>query len=269
MSVVRGLRLLLLVVLSLLLLAWVGRVLFGVDQRGLFLPFLSVLSIDASVDGLVLPLLIGLGWACLLAFGGTSWDSTSKTVTGPVAMATVIESDTTGLSVNDVPQYQVYLEVKPTDGGRYVSQCRLLASSRDAWMVEPGVAVPVHYDLNDPDFVTPAEHGEPEVRRAVLRWRIERGLVEPRLIRALVDGRSEHASVIELRPTGRHQDGQSELQVRLLVSPDGQDPFETTSRVFVYPEAVSELQVGSPVRAYWMPGDRENVAVAVGRGIGR
>lgn len=269
MSVVRAFRLVVIAVLSLVLLAWVGRALFGVDQRGPLLPFLAPLSFDAVMDALAVPLLAGVAWGALLTFGGSSWDSTSKTVKGPVAMATVIESSTTGLSVNDVPQYQLYFEVKPTDGQRYVSQCRLLASGRDAWMIKPGVAVPVHYDLNDPDFVTPAEHAEPEVRRAVLQWRIERGLVEPRLVRPLLDGRSEHASVIDLRPTGRHQDGQSELEVRLLVSPDGQDPFETTSRVFVYPDSVSELQVGSPVRAYWMPGDRENVAIAVGRGIGR
>jgi hypothetical protein len=269
MSVVRAFRSVLIAALSLVLLAWIGRALFGTDQRGPLLPFLAPFSFDAVVDAMAVPLLAGVDWAGLLTFGGSTWDSTSKTIKGPVAMATVIESSTTGLSVNDVPQYQLYLEVRPTDGHRYVSQCRLLASSRDAWMVEPGVAVPVHYDLNQPDYVTPAEPAEPEVRRAVLQWRIERGLIEPRLIRAYLDGRSEHASVIDLRPTGRHQDGQSELEIRLLVSPDGQDPFETTSRVFVYPESVAEVQVGSPVRAYWLPGDRENVAIGVGRGIGR
>ncbi|HLT59814.1 MAG TPA: hypothetical protein VK020_01400 [Microlunatus sp.] len=261
--IMRGLRTILIAALSVALLIWIGQGLLGIDQRGGLLALVPGLRLPD--DLIFAPIMIGTAWGILLTFGGSSWAATSKRVSGPVAMATLIESRTTGLTINEVPQFQLFLEVHPTDGEAYVSQCRKLIRAAEQRDLVKGAPIPVHYDLTDPDHVTPADPADPEVRRAVLQWRVDRGLIEPGLVHARLHGTPERASVLELRPTGRHQDGQTELEVKLLVSPTDRPPFEAVSRAFVHPEGVRMLQVGSPVWAYWVPGDPNRVAVAITR----
>lgn len=261
-------RIILLVVwllLSIWLLIWVGEGLFGVDQSTSILPF-------TGGDSLMAPILIGVAWGLLLTFGSTGLASLGRRqLRGETALGVgrIVEAARTGLTVNDVPQYDIFLRVSPADGGEFVGAVRMLVPLTEVSAMQPGAPLPVRYSESDHDTVELADITDPLVRDAMLDWRIARGLIDPRLVRARKHGLQSPASVLTVRPTGTRREGQSELAVRLLITPEGQNGWEADTTVFVYPEAISRLQVGSPVWARYLREDPHTVALTIEQEAGR
>ncbi|WP_460795133.1 hypothetical protein [Microbacterium sp. GXF0217] len=245
--------------LSIWLLIWVGEGLFGVDQSTSILPF-------NSGDGLAGPIMIGVAWGLILTFSGfASGMSRGPALRGETAVGVgrILESSRTGLTVNDVPQYDIFLRVAPTDGTEFISRVRTLVPTTDAVAMQPGVPLPVRYNATDHDAVQLADINDPLVREAMLDWRIARGLIDPQQVRARRHGLQAPASVLSIRPTGTRREGQSELAVRLLITPEGKASWEAVTTVFAYPEAIARLQVGSPVWARYMREDPHTVALTI------
>lgn len=258
------LRVILLVVwllLSAWLLVWVGEGLFGVDQRTSILPL-------QSADGLTAPILIGVAWGLLLTFGGVMGGlGGRRRVRGEthIGVGRIVEADRTGLTVNDVPQYEIFPRISAFDGTEFVSSIRMLVEPADQASMQPGLPLPVRYSLTDRDTVELVDLADPVVRDEMLDWRIQRGLIDPRQVRARRSGVPSPASVLSVRPTGVRKEGQSELEVRLLITPDGQAGWEADTNVFLYPEAISRVQVGSPVWARYLREDPRTVALTIER----
>lgn len=251
--------------LSLWLLIWVGEGLFGVDQRRSILPF-------SGEDTLVAPILIGVAWGLMLTFGGMLLGFTGrKTPRGElrIGVGTVVEISRTGLTVNDVPQYDIFIRVTPDAGDDFIAQLRMLVDASDFAALQVGNPMPVRYSLTDQDTVQVADISEPAVRDALMKWRIDRGLIDPRQVRARTTGTQVPASVLEVRPTGRRKEGQSELALRVLMAPEGAPTWEAETTVFVYPQAISHLQVGAPIWAFYRPEDPQTVAITIEKEAGR
>lgn len=245
--------------LSAWLVIWVGEGLFGVDQRHSILPF-------AGEDTLGGPIIIGVAWGLLLTFGGMmSGLGRRKAVRGEaqIGVGTIVEVTRTGLTVNDVPQYDVFIRVTPNTAEDFVGQLRMLVDAADLASLQVGLPVPVRYSLTDQDTVELADLDDPAVRAAMLQWRIDRGLIDPAQVRARTTGTQVPASVLEVRPTGRRREGQSELALRVLMAPEGMATWETETTVFVYPQAVARLQVGAPVWAFYRREDPHTVAITI------
>jgi len=244
--------------LSAWLLAWVGLGLFGVDQRSSFLPW--------GGDNLTAPIMIGVAWGLILTFGGTFGALASRPrLRGgtQLGVGRVVDVHRTGMTVNDVPQYELFVRVAAVDRTEFISSIRMLLDPMEHGAVQPGLALPVRYSPDDHDTIEIADMTDPAVREAMLDWRIARGLIAPHLVRARRAGRQAPASVLAVRPTGVRRDGQSELGVRLLVTPEGQESWEADTTVFVFPEALSRVQVGSPVWARYLPSDPHTVAMTI------
>jgi hypothetical protein len=252
-------------VLSAWLVIWAGEGLFGVDQRPSILPF-------SGEDTLGAPIIIGVAWGVLLTFGGMlSGLGRRKTVRGAaqIGVGTIVEVDRTGLTVNDVPQYDLFIRVTPSAAEEFIAQLRMLVEPSEISSLQVGLPVPVRYSLTDQDTVELADLTDPAVRDAMLQWRIERGLIDPSQVRARTSGIPVTASVLEVRPTGRRREGQSELALRVLMAPEGAATWEADTTVFVYPQAIPYLQVGSPVWAFYRREDPQTVAVTIEKEAGR
>lgn len=240
--------------------AWFGQALFGVDQSEPILPF----SIDAETDIIT----VGVGWGLLGGFlalsgGGRRRPRGDRT---QLAIGTVIETRSTGWTINDQPQYDVYLDVTPRQGAPFVASFRELFPDGAITAFTPGTPMPVLYDPRHTEEVSLADLEEPAARDALLDWRIERGLVPRELVRARLYGVAQPASVAAVRPTGARRDGQVELALTLLITPeDGTPQREAATHTFVFPEALSHLQVGSPVFAMYEPHRPEQVAMTIMR----
>jgi hypothetical protein len=251
--------------LSVWLLIWVGEGLFGVDQRHSILPF-------SGEDTLGGPIFIGVAWGLLLTFGGPlSGLGRRKTVRGDVqvGVGTIVEITRTGLTVNDVPQYDLFIRVSPSGAEDFIAQLRMLVDPSDLATLQTGLPVTVRYSLTDQDTVALADLNDPAVRDAFLQWRIDHGLIAPGQVRARTSGTQVPASVLEVRPTGRRLEGQSELALRVLMAPEGAATWEAETTVFVYPQAIAHLQVGAPIWAFYRREDPHTVAVTIEKEAGR
>lgn len=248
--------------LSAWLVIWTGEGLFGVDQRHSILPF-------AGEDTLGAPILIGVAWGIIGTFSGVMSGfrgiGGGRTVRGETRLGVgrVVKIDRTGASANDVPQYDVFVRVTPHEGGDFVGQMRMLIDASDIASLQVGQPVPVRYAPSRPDVVELADLRDPEVREAMLQWRIARGLIPPHLVRARTTGIQVPASVLAIRPTGRRLEGQSELALSVLMAPEGGATWEADTTVFAYPEAISRFQVGSPIWAFYRREDPQIVAVTI------
>lgn len=245
--------------LSAWLVIWTGEGLFGVDQRESILPF-------SGEDTLGAPIFIGVAWGLLLTFAGTmSGLVRRKKIRGEVQVGVgrIVETARTGLTVNDVPQYDLFVRVTPGSGEEFIGRLRMLVDAGDSSALQVGQPVPVRYSLTDQDTVELADISDPAVRDAMLNWRIERGLIDPRLVRARTSGTQVPASVLEMRPTGRRLEGQSELALTVLMAPEGTATWNATTTVFAYPEAISRFQVGAPIWAFYRREDPQAVAVTI------
>lgn len=123
----------------------------------------------------------------------------------------------------------------------------------------------MRYNPANHDTVRLADLDDAAVQRAVIDWRVERGLLSAAHSRALRDGVETPASVTALRPTGRRRDGEVEMTLTLLMAPEDGAAWEAESTGFVDPGALSAIQVGSPVLAWYLPGAPFDPAVEVRR----
>lgn len=248
--------------LSAWLVIWVGEGLFGIDQRSSILPF-------GDGDSVTTPIFVGVAWGVLLTIGGLfgmlGGVMRGTTLRGEteLGVARVVEVSRTGLTVNDVPQYDLFVRVSASDGTEFISRVRMLLDPVEQGSVEPGLALPVRYSRADHDAVEIADMTDPAVREAMLDWRIQRGLIAPHLVRVRRSGLQAPASIVTIRPTGARREGQIELEVRLLITPEGQQGWEADTTVFVFPEALSRVQVGSPVWVRYFREDPHTVAMTI------
>lgn len=251
--------------LSVWLLIWAGEGLFGVNQRQSILPF-------SGEDTLGAPIFIGVAWGLLLTFGGVFVGLTGRRRPKgevQIGVGTIVEISRTGMTVNDVPQYDIFVRVAPTAGDDFIGQLRMLVDASDFAALQIGMPISVRYSLSDQDTVELADPTDPAVRDALLQWRIDRGLIDPSQVRARTSGTQVSASVLEVRPTGRRREGQSELALRVLMAPEGAATWEADTTVFVYPQAISHLQVGAPIWAFYRREDPQTVAVTIEKEAGR
>lgn len=251
--------------LSAWLVIWTGEGLFGIDQRESILPF-------SGEDTLGGPIFIGVAWGLILTFGGTMTGfGRRRKVRGDseIGVGRIVEISRTGLTVNDAPQYDLFVRVTPRAGEDFIGQSRMLVEPSDVASLQVGQPIPVRYSLSDQDLVELADITDPIVREAMLRWRIERGLIDPHQVKARTSGTQVPASVLEVRPTGRRLEGQSELALKVLIAPEGAATWEADTTVFAYPEAISRFQVGAPIWAFYRREDPHTVAVTIEKEAGR
>ncbi len=245
-------------VVSAWLAVWVWEGLTATDQTTSVLPF------NDATFGPAGPVLIGTAWGCLLAFNPATFDSTptvSKRRATARAVARVVQTGRTGLTVNDVPQHEIYMRVMPASAPEFIGRLRALVGRGQEHLLDVGAPAIVAYDPARHDDLRLAEDGEAASRELLIQWRVDRGLLDARHAQALREGVSAPASVLEIRPSGRRRDGEVEVTLRVVVAPEGRQSWEAESTGHVAPDALPLIQVGSPVTAWYLPADPGTVAL--------
>lgn len=72
---------------------------------------------------------------------------------GTPATAVILELRDTGVTVNDNPQVELLLDVRPSDGSPFQATARTLISRLQTSQIQPGMQVLVRFDAHNPSRV--------------------------------------------------------------------------------------------------------------------
>lgn len=245
--------------LSVWLAIWAWEGLMSVDQTT------SILPLNIPEFSPMAPVLVGTAWGCLLCFNPATFDEkprVRKSRATALAVARVVECNRTGLTVNDVPQYEIYMRVMPAGAPEFIALLRVLVDARQQYLLNEGMTEVVRFDPSHHDELLLA-NDHPQARRAMVSWRVDRGLLSADHARVIWEGVSAPASVLAIRPSGKRREGEQQVTLSLVVAPKGHQSWEAETTGYVRPESLPRIQVGSPVTAWCMPTNPNVVVVSM------
>jgi hypothetical protein len=178
----------------------------------------------------------------------------------PIGIGTVTGVTRTGRSVNGQPELDIHLRVDTSDGRTFPATARHVVDLTDLTAVQPNAILPVRY-LSDGRVALATDAPTHELQAALDRVHVAKGWLTPKQLRITEYGVTASAVVVSTTPTGHHEDGRSEVRVRLLVTrPDG-TTFELTQDKKLPPTSIAQIQPGMVVRVKYLPHDESDVAV--------
>jgi|GEM_PF-4208460 len=182
----------------------------------------------------------------------------------PVGIGTVREVSMTGLSINDVQQYEITFDVETVDGATFTGACKQLITPQELAMVGEGTMLPVTYRADRPGVVHLA--GEDRVDEAQLvmqQIRVRKGLSDPDAMVIAYQGVPASGIVVAATPTGEIRHGHTGLDLSVIVTrPDGTQ-FTGHKRSYLLPRQLGAIQVGSQVGVHYLAEDESKLSLSL------
>lgn len=226
-------------------------------------PWLSGWMAGPIILLFVTPMLFGM--ANKLGGGFTSFlGGVPKAFQGaPIAMGTVVAATRTGLTVNDMPQLEILLDVETADGQSFRGMARQLVDLTDLAAVTPGATLPVRYlpGSTDGKVAIATDGSQEELQAAIDQFYLAKGHITPRQLQIANDGVDAQAVVLAMTPTGEVKGDRSVLRIVLRVTrPDG-STFDLTQEKAMTPGSVAQVQAGMIVRTKYLPPDESEIVI--------
>lgn len=187
-----------------------------------------------------------------LGFGGRAF------ATAPLAIGTVVSARRTGLSVNDIPQMAITLDVERPDGPPFRAEAKQIVSpyAADSGFLRPGATVPVRYLVESSGqtrIQLATDAPQADVQRVLSQVQLSRGEITATQLQVAEQGIPAQAVVLDMRPTGEVRSGRSVLRLDLQVNPYDSAPFTAMVEKAVPQHALGAVQVGSAVPVRYLP----------------
>ncbi|MEV0334053.1 hypothetical protein [Nocardia sp. NPDC050717] len=183
---------------------------------------------------------------------------------GEVGIGTIVGFRQTGVSVNDQPQVRIEFRVEGADGKVFDSQAKMIVPLTELALLQPGVVLPVRYLPGRTDKVEVDRSGDQgAAQRAMNESLIRKGITTRAKLDIAERGIAAQAVVRSLDVPGRIRGGYTEVVLGLVVTrPDG-STFEARVDKYLPPTAIGSVQVGRIVQAHYLPGDEQEVVIAL------
>lgn len=183
---------------------------------------------------------------------------------GEVGIGTIVAFRQTGVSVNDQPQVKIEFRVEGADGKVFDSQAKMIVPLTELALLQPGVVLPVRYLPGRTDKVEVDRSGDQSAaQRAMNESLIRKGITTRAKLDIAERGIAAQAVVRSLDVPGRIRGGYTEVALGLVVTrPDG-TTFEACVDKYLPPTAIGSVQVGRIVQAHYLPGDEQEVVIAL------
>lgn len=197
--------------------------------------------------------------------------------TGEPAPATILQIRETGMRVNDQPQVEMLLDVRPSTRPAFQAKTKMVISYFQASMFQPGMQVEVKYDPNDTSKVTvSAVTGAPAMGTGTGGGMMQTGGMagnvqqlqglmmkidaENRAVSAI--GQTAQATVLRNDPMGFNVNGDNPaVTLTLEVKPDDRAPFQAVARGVIASASVPKYQPGSTIWVKFDPNDTSKVTI--------
>ncbi|HIT76208.1 MAG TPA: hypothetical protein IAA98_11525 [Candidatus Avipropionibacterium avicola] len=194
-------------------------------------------------------------------FRGTPNDDFAQ---APIGIGTILDADTTGLSINDVQQYEIAFDVETLDGQRFPATCRQLVPQHELSAIARGTVLPVAYrpdrpgvvELVDEDRMVEAQHIHHQLR-------VAKGLSDPDSLIVTAEGTPAMGVVLSAVPTGEIRHGHTGLELTIAVTrPDG-GQFTTSKVSYLPARHVGLVQPGRQLSVHYLPHDESRVSISL------
>jgi hypothetical protein len=221
-------------------------------------------------DAMVWPICAVSVAISVFAFSG---DGIMQTLTGKnsaafrdalIGIGTVTAVRPTGTTINDQPQVRIDFSVEGADGKVFQSSAKMIVPLTEMAMLQPGAVLPVRYLADRTDKVEVDRSGNAAQFQEVYdQAMIRKGVTTQAKLDIAKRGVAAKAVVQTLSVTGEIRDGNSKLDVGLVVTrPDG-STFTTRVERFVPPGSIALVQVGRVIDVRYMAEDEREVIIAL------
>lgn len=182
----------------------------------------------------------------------------------PVGIGTVRDVSMTGLSINDVQQYEISFDVETVDGAAFSATCKQLVTPQELTMLREGTMLPVTYRSDRPGVVHLADEDRTDEAQLVMQQiRVRKGLSDPDAMLIAHHGVPATGVVVSAVPTGEIRHGHSGMEVSVLVTrPDG-TRFTGHKRSYLLPRQLGGIQVGSQVGVHYLAEDESRMSLTL------
>lgn len=182
----------------------------------------------------------------------------------PIAIATLVDTSPTGMSINDVPQYQLTLDVETAEGQQFRATCTQPVPHQQLASMTPGVQLPVVHRPDQPGVVELAPPDRVDEAQVIHhQLRVIKGLTETDALQIAAEGTPTVGVVLAAVPTGEIRHGQTGLELTVAVTrPDGSQ-FTAHKATYLPPAHLSLAQPGSQVQVSYLPHDESRFTITV------
>ncbi|MCL2091615.1 MAG: DUF3592 domain-containing protein [Micrococcales bacterium] len=185
--------------------------------------------------------------------------------TGPLVIGTVVETEQTGLRINDQPQLEVTLQFTTVDGRQVTASDHKVIPLHQLALVQPGASLPLRYDPQNPEkIMIETSADQAALQQAYDAQRLASGEVTQESLYIARNGVRAQGVVLSTQPTGNIVGGCGEmlLHVRVAGSQHG-DSYDTTVTKAIPQNVLHRVQPGSVIEVYYIPGNEQNITIAV------
>lgn len=215
-----------------------------------------IVIVSIVVPLAIIGVVIALVMRGLRGTGGLGLGGGKAFAQAPLAIGTVVSASRTGLTVNDVPQMAVVLDVERPDGPPFRAEAKQMVDFTDMAALQPGTTLPVRY-LADPSgsfrVQIASDAAQADVQRVLTQVQLGRGEITPTQLMVSEQGIPAQAVILEMQPTGEVRGNRSVLRLTLQVNPYDSAPFTTTVEKAVPPQALGAVQTGAVVNVHYLP----------------
>lgn len=194
--------------------------------------------------------------------------SNTDFVRAPIAIGTIVHAEPTGMSINNVQQYQITFDVEALDGQRFSATSKQLVPQHETSALTTGTTLPVAYRPDRPGVVELVDDSRMAEAQAVHhQLRVNKGLSEPDSLIVTAEGTAAMGVVLSAVPTGEIRHGHTGMELTISVTrPDGSQ-FVASKISYLPSSHVGQVQPGSQVRVHYLPYDESRTSISLAANV--
>lgn len=208
----------------------------------------------------LIPVIVG----GIMIFVGWGLGSPAPTSNARLGVGSVEKITSTGLSVNDVPQYRLTLRVRGADLQEFTGQLSLFIHPHELGTFARGTVLPVAYEPEKPQKLleVPDDRME-EAQEMYHRQRVLMGLADPRGPEIHSRGTATTGVIMAVTPTGEIRQGHTGLEITVRFRNLGGVLVDRSTVTFLQPSMLPKFTIGHQVEVFHLPEDDTQFSFAV------
>jgi len=206
----------------------------------------------------------GIGLMVIGSIFGTSLGQ-RKIKSGLPAVGVIQSIQQTGTYINEQPEVKMMLKVSRQGRETYDTELRTIVPLTSLSQFQPGAIIPLVVSEKDERKVGLDHQGtvSQEHMQQLLNEKMMQQGIAPEMVDIARTGEKGFAKILDVTPMGSGQNGNIKLQLKLSITKQNGEIFETITQKEILPSAMSQVQQGHIINVFYLPQDPSKVALAL------